>query len=138
MLKIQKKGKRLLKQFIGKIVKKQPLQNRLAARNLVYEVLSLHDTNAGKFLKHVREVNSLTTDTKTDFGDPSHLAHSKLFYYETAHLHCFQPTKLTCLLIENVVPTSDQFVNSEPIPLDEQEKAHISDGSACTCMYVTQ
>ena len=31
-----------------------------------------------------------------------------------------------------MVPTSDQFVNNEPIPLDEQGKAHISDGSACT------
>ena len=31
-----------------------------------------------------------------------------------------------------MAPTSDQFVNSEPIPLDEQGKAHISDCSACT------
>ena len=68
---------------------------RLAARNLVHEILSLRKTNAGKFLKHVREVNSLAIDSKTDFGDPSHSAHSEPFYYETAYLHGFQNTKLT-------------------------------------------
>ena len=91
---------------------------RLATRNLVHDILSLRKTNAGKFLKHVREVNSLTIDSKTEFGDPSHSTHSEPFYYETAYLHGFQPTKLTvdkakkCILIENVVPTSDQFVNN--------------------------
>ena len=29
-------------------------------------------------------------------------------------------------------PNSDEFVNSEPIPLDPQGKAHISKGSACS------
>ena len=48
---------------------------RLAARNLVHDILSLRKTNAGKFLKHVREVNSVTIDSKTDFGDPSHSNH---------------------------------------------------------------
>ena len=46
---------------------------RLAARS---EILSLCKT----FLKHVREVNSLIIDTKTDFGDPSRSAHSESFY----------------------------------------------------------
>lgn len=110
----------------------------LAARNVVHEILKLRKTNAGKFLKHVREVHSLTIDSKTDFGDPSHSAHSEPFYYDTAYLHCFQPNKLTinktekCLLIENVAPNTDQFVNSKPIPLDEQGKAHITEGSACS------
>ena len=42
-----------------------------------------------------------------------------------------------CLSIQNVAPTSDQFINSEPIPLGEQRKAHIFDGSACTYVYRT-
>ena len=110
---------------------------RLAVRNLVHEILSFCKTNAGKFLKHVRDVNSLTIDSKIDIGDPSHSAHSEPFYYEIAYLHGFQPTKLTidkakkCLSIVYVAPNSDQFVNSEPIPLNEQGKAHISEGSAC-------
>ena len=111
---------------------------RLAARNVVHEILSLRKTNADKFLKHVREVNSLTIDSKTDFGDPSHSAHSEPFYYETVYLHGFQPTKLAidktkkCLSIVNMAPNSDQFVNSEPIPLDDQGKAHILEGYACS------
>ena len=67
---------------------------RLAARNLIHEILSLCKTNAGKFLKHVREVNSLTIESKADFDDPSQSAYSEPFYYETAYLHGFQPTKL--------------------------------------------
>ena len=111
---------------------------RLAARHLVHEILSLRKKNAGKFLKHVREVNSLTIDSKTDFSDTSHSVHSEPFYYEMAYLHGFQTTKLTvdkakkCLSIENMAPNSDQFVTSEPIPLDEQGKTHISEGSACS------
>ena len=93
---------------------------RLAARNLVHEILGLRKTNAGKFLKHVREVNSLTIESKRDFRDPSHSAHSEPFYYETAYLHGFQLTKLTidktkeCLSVVNLAPNSDEFVNSEP------------------------
>ena len=55
-----------------------------------------------------------------------------------AYLHCFQPTRLTidksnrCLLVHNMIPNSDQFVNSEPTPLDTEGKAHISEGSACS------
>ena len=111
---------------------------RLAARNLVHEILNLLKTNAGKFLKHVREVNSLAIESKSDFGDTSHSAHSEPFYYETAYLHAFQPTKLTinktkkCLSLVNVEPNPDEFVNSEPIPLDEQGRAHITEGSACS------
>ena len=111
---------------------------RLAARNLVHEILNLCKTNAGKFLKHVREVNSLAIESKSDFGDTSHSAHSEPFYYETAYLHAFQPTKLTinktkkCLSLVNVEPNPDEFVNSEPIPLDEQGRAHITEGSACS------
>ena len=116
---------------------------RLAARHLVHEILSLRKKNAGKFLKHVRDINSLTIDSKTDFGDPSHSVHSEPFYYDTAYLHSFQPTKLIvdkarkCLSVENVAPTSDQFVSSEPIPIDEQGKAHISEGSACSYVCST-
>ena len=119
---------------------------RIAARHLVHEVLILRKKSAlilrkksaGKFLKHVRDVNSLTIDSKADFGDPSHSFHSEPFYYDTAYLHGFQPTKLIvdkakkCLSVENVAPASDQFSSSEPIPIDEQGKAHISEGSACS------
>ena len=90
---------------------------RIAARHLVHEILILRNKSAGKFLKHVRDVNSLTIDSKANFGDPSHSFHSEPFYYDTAYLHGFQPTKLTkCLSVENVAPG----------------KAHISEGSACS------
>ena len=111
---------------------------RLAARNLVHEILSLRKTNAGKFLKHVREVNSLTIESKADFGDPSHSTNSKPFYYKTAYLYSFQPTKLTidktkrCLSIVNVSPNFDEFVNNELIPIDEQGRAHITECSVCS------
>ena len=42
---------------------------RLAARNIAHGILSLRKTNAGKFLKHVREINSLTITSKSDFGN---------------------------------------------------------------------
>jgi len=104
---------------------------RLAAKNLVHKILSLHKQNAGNFLKHVREVTSLNINNKMDFGKPLHSVHSEPFYYETAYLYCFQPTRLIidkkCLSVQNVVPDSDEFVNSEPIPVDPQGKAHISD-----------
>ena len=80
-------------------------------------------------------VNSLTIESKRDFGDPSHSAHSEPFYYKTAYLHGFQLTidkTKKCLSIVNVAPNSDEFVTSEPIPLDEQGRAHISEGSACS------
>ena len=95
-------------------------------------------TNAGKFLKHVREVNSLTIESKADFGDPSHSTNNEPFYYETAYLYSFQPTKLTidktkcCLSIVNVSPNFDEFVNNEPIPIDEQGRAHITECSVCS------
>ena len=31
-----------------------------------------------------------------------------------------------------MAPNYDEFINSEPIPLDEQGRAHISEGSACS------
>ena len=111
---------------------------RLAARSIVHEILSLRKTNAGKFLKHVREINSLTINSRSDFGNTIHSAHSEPFYYETAYLHGFQPTRLIidkskkCLSTVDVVPNSEQFICNKPIPLDEQGKAHISEGSACT------
>ena len=37
-----------------------------------------------------------------------------------------------CLSSVDVEPNSEQFICSEPIPLDEQGKAYISEGSACT------
>ena len=40
-------------------------------------------------------------------------------------------------ICRNVAPTSDQFVSSEPIPIDEQGKAHISEGSACSYVCST-
>ena len=36
--------------------------------------------------------------------------------------------------LEHVTPNSDCFVNNEPIPLDAQGSAHISEGSACSCI----
>ena len=52
---------------------------RLAAKNLVHTILTLRKTNAGKFLKHVREVNCLDINDKSDFGDPLHSVHSEPF-----------------------------------------------------------
>ena len=83
---------------------------RLAAQNLMHTILTLHKTNAGKFLKHVRKVNCLDINDKADFGYPLYSVHSEPFYYETAYLHCFQPTRLTidktnrCFSLEHVTP----------------------------------
>ena len=116
---------------------------RLAAENLVHTIPTLRKTNAGKFLKHVREINCLDINDKADFGDPLHSVHSEPFYYETAYLHCFQLTRLTidntnrCFSLEHVTPNSDYFVSNDPIPLDAQERAHILEGSACLCVCRT-
>ena len=67
---------------------------RLAAKNLVHQILTLRKANAGKFLKCVREINTLTINDKTEFGEPVHSLHDEPYYYDTAHLHCFQPTGL--------------------------------------------
>ena len=81
---------------------------RIAARHLIHEILILR-----KKCREVLDVNSLTIDSKADFDDPSHSFHSEPFYYDTAYLHGFQPTKLIvnkakkCLSVENVAPTSD-------------------------------
>ena len=84
----------------------------------------------------MREVNSLTIESKTDFGDPSHSAHIL-----RDSLFTWLPTTIDktkkCLSVVNVAPNSDEFVNSEPIPLDEQGRAHISEGSACSYVYRT-
>ena len=109
---------------------------RLAAKNLVHQILNLCKINAGKFLKHVREVNPITISGRADFGEPMHSVHSEPYYYDTAYLHSLQPTRLTinkasrCLSIKNMTPNSDEFVNNEPIPLDAQGRAHTAEGSA--------
>ena len=109
---------------------------RLAAKNIVHEVLSLRKSNAGKFLKHVRLIKSLTINSKSDFGDTFHSTHSEPFYYETAYLHSYQQTKLTidkdkkCLSTVHVEP--NEFISTKSIPVDEQGKAYISEGSTCT------
>ena len=88
------------------------------------------------FHKYGRKINLLTIDVK-DFIDCSHLVHSEPFYYETTYLNDFQPTKLIidrrtkCLSSVDVAPNSEHYICSEPT-LDEQGKAHISEGSACT------
>ena len=116
---------------------------RLAAKNLVHEILTLRKTNAGKFLKYVREINSLSINDKTDFGNPLHSVHSEPFYYDTAYLHCFQPTRLTvdktnrCLSVEDMTPNPDRFINGEPIPVDAEEVAHILK-ALHVCMYVAE
>ena len=65
---------------------------RLAAKNLVHQILNLRKINAGKFLKHVREVNAITITGRAEFGEPMHSVHSEPYYYDTAYLHSFQPT----------------------------------------------
>ena len=74
-----------------------------------------------------------------------HSVHSEPYYYDTAYLHCFQPTRLRidkanlCFYTENMMPNSESFVCSAPIPLDAQGVAHISEGSMCsyTCCTVS-
>ena len=79
---------------------------------------------------------TLAITGRAEFGEPMHSVHSEPYYYDTAYLHSFQPTKLTidkasrCLSIKNMTPNSDEFVNSEPIPLDAQGTAHTAEGSA--------
>ena len=104
---------------------------RLAAQKIVHDILNLRNNNAGMFLKYVREINSLAIDNVKDFGDCSHSAHSEPFYYETAYLHGFQPTKLVidkrkrCLSTVEISSNSDQFICSKPIPLDEQARSKL-------------
>ena len=49
----------------------------LASSHLVHEIQVIRKFNGGKFLKHVREVNSLCIADKSDFGDPSHCSQKK-------------------------------------------------------------
>ena len=106
---------------------------RLASSHLVQEILAIRKFNAGKFLKHFREVNSLCIADKSDFGDPSHSKHSEPYFYETAYKHGFQPTKLLldrknkCFLVAHLGPDPEEYINHEPIVLDMDGKAHISD-----------
>jgi len=110
----------------------------LASSNLVHEILAIHKLNAGKFLKYVRNVNSLCITDKSDFGDPSHSKHSEPFFYDTAYKHAFQPTKLVvyrenrCLAVVNLKPEINECINDQPIPLDLNGKAHISNNGQCS------
>ena len=111
----------------------------------MHEILAIRKFNAGKFLKHVREVNSLCIADKSDFGDPSHSKHSEPYFYETAYKHAFQPTKLVldrknkCFVVAHLAPVPDEYTNDEPIILDMNGKAHISDNGECSylCRNVT-
>jgi len=49
----------------------------------------------GKFIKHVRDVNALTIDSVTDFGDKQHSVHAEPYFYEIGYKHAFQPTKFS-------------------------------------------
>ena len=118
---------------------------RLASSHLVHEILTIRKFNAGKFLKYVREVNSLCISDKSDFGDPSHSKHSEPYFYETAYKHAFQPTKLIvdrkkkCLAVAHLAPDPEEYINDEPMPLDMDGKAHITENGECSylCRSVT-
>ena len=115
---------------------------RLASSHLVHEILTIRKFNAGKFLKYVREVNSLCISDKSDFSDPSHSKLSEPYFYETAYKHAFQPTKLVvdrkkkCVAVAHLAPDPEEYINDEPIPLDMDGKAHIL--NALTCAVVLQ
>jgi len=117
---------------------KSKIACHLASSNLVHEILAICKRNAGKFLKHVRDVNSLCITDKPDFGDPSHSKHSEPFFYDMAYKHAFQPTKLMvdrenrCLAAANLKPKINECINDQPIPLDLNGKAHISDNGQCS------
>ena len=110
----------------------------LASTNLVNEILAIRKLNAGKFLKHVRDINSLCISNKSDFGEPSHSKHSEPFFYETAYKHAFQHNKLVvdrknrCFAVARMTPHVNEYINDKPVPLDLNGKAHISDGSECS------
>jgi len=111
---------------------------RLASRNLVHHVLELHKLNAGKFIKHVRDVNALTIDSVTDFGDKQHSVHAEPYFYDSGCRHAFQPTRLSidknnrCLYIENLSPNSEEFIFDKTIPVDINGRAHICDNLGCS------
>ncbi|XP_065890290.1 axoneme-associated protein mst101(2)-like [Dysidea avara] len=111
---------------------------RLASRNLVHHVLELRKLNAGKFIKHVRDVNTLTIDSVMDFGDKQHSMHAEPYFYDTGYRYAFQPTRLSidknnrCLFVENLSPNPEEFICDEPIPLDINGRAHICDGLGCS------
>ena len=86
-LYLTSKLRKLFQTFTEKFSNKMKAKTacRLAVRNLMHKALSLRKTNVGKFLKYVREINSLTIDDVKDFGDCSHSVHSEPFYYETEY-----------------------------------------------------
>jgi len=71
---------------------------RLTSRNLVHHVLELRKLNAGKFIKHVRDVNALTIDRVTDFGDKQHSVYAEPYFYKTGYKHA------------NLSPNSEEFI----------------------------
>ena len=111
---------------------------QLASKNLVNEILAIRKLHAGKFLKHVRDVNSLCITNKSDFGEPSHSKHSEPFFYETAYKHAFHPNKLVidrekkCFAVAGMTPEVNEYINDKPIPLDMNGKARISDNNECS------
>ena len=111
---------------------------QLALKNLVNEILAIRKLHAGKFLKHVRDVNWLCITKKSDFGEPSHSKHSEPFFYETAYKHAFHPNKFVidrekrCFAVAGMTPEVNEYINDKPIPLDMNGKAHISDNNECS------
>jgi len=103
----------------------------LAAKKLLHDALSLRKSNAGYFLKQVRNINALEINTKDDFGECFHTPNREPFFYETAYKHNFVKGQLAidhtkrCIFRKNFVSCSDEYMSyNAPIAIDENSKAH--------------
>jgi len=104
---------------------------RLAAKKLLHDALSLRKSNAGYFLKQVRNINALEINAKDDFAEFFHTPNRKPFFYETAYKHNFVKGQLAidhtkrCIFRKNFVSCSDKYMSyNAPIAIDENSKAH--------------
>ena len=131
---------KLFKAYAATLTSKMKLKVacQLASKNLLNEILAIRKLHAGKFMKHVRDVNSLCITKKSDFGEPSLSKHSGPFFYESAYKHAFHPDKFVidrekrCFAVAGMTPEVNEYINDKPIPLDMNGKARISDNNECS------
>jgi len=111
---------------------------QLACKKLLETLRKLH---AGRFLKHIRYINSLQIKNKDDFGEGCLTKGSEPFFYDAVYKHCFQPHKLIIdrkeqsIVAQTVLPSNHEYVCNKPI--DDCGKVHISDelGNGWGCSF---
>ena len=91
----------------------------------MHEALSLRKLHVGRFLKHIRDINSLQLKSRNDFGKECHTKGSEPYFYDTAYKHGFQSSRLVIdtkersIFAQTVLPSENNFVCDSPIVIDE-------------------